>query len=449
MFVARVAQDFRDANSRQRKKLVGMGIRIREVDGSFSLKSILERAKQDLGETMPLVTPILEAVRDNGDRALRELTHKFDKLDIDTFYHPVGEWKGSIPSDLQAALEKAKQNIETFHRAQLPTSLDTIVSGNRLGIRYTPIESVSVYAPGGKALYPSTILMGVLPARIAGVPHIQIVTPPQVGGIPDGLYAAAKIAGADAIITAGGAQGIAAVAYGTKSIPRSEFVIGPGNKFVTAAKIILSGQGRIGIDSPAGPSEVLVIADDSANPNWVAADLLSQAEHGEDSAAILCTDSMEFAKKVSAEIDKALVERPKRREMKTASIQNESWILVFPNLKFCVDFSNQYAPEHLEIQTRNYPELFEGIRHAGSVFLGPYSPVAMGDYISGTNHILPTAGGSRIFSSLGVMTFLKRITYQEINRSSLKELYPHVKVLSEFEGLDEEHGNSVKVRLPE
>lgn len=424
-----------------------MGIRIREVDGSFSLKPILERAKEDLGETLPLVSPILEAVRTRGDEALRELTLKFDKLECESFYHPVSEWKGSVSSELQGALEKAKENIEAFHRAQVPAPLDTIVSGNRLGIRYTPIESVSVYAPGGKALYPSTILMGVLPAKIAGVPHVQIVTPPQKGGIPDGLFAAAKVAGADAIITAGGAQGIAAAAFGTETIPRSEFVIGPGNKFVTAAKIILSGQGRIGIDSPAGPSEVLVIADDSANPNWVAADLLSQAEHGEDSAAILCTDSMEFAKRVSEELDLALLQRPKRKEMKSASIANEGWILVFPDLESCLTFSNEYAPEHLEIQTRNYQELFRGVKHAGSVFLGPYSPVAMGDYISGTNHILPTAGGSRIFSSLGVATFLKRVTYQEVNRASLTELYPHVKVLSEFEGLDEEHGNSVKIRI--
>ncbi|TGJ98529.1 histidinol dehydrogenase [Leptospira langatensis] len=425
-----------------------MGIRIREVDAGFSLESILQRAKQDLNDTLSLVRPILEEVRTRGDEAVRDFTLKFDKLEPSSFYHPVPDWKGTADPELVAALEKAKENISIFHKAQMPSDLDVQVSGNSLGIRYTPIESVTVYAPGGKALYPSTILMGVIPAKIAGVKHIQIVTPPQKEGIPDGLFAAAKIAGADAIVTAGGAQGIAAASYGTKSIPRSEFVIGPGNKFVTAAKILLSGQGVIGIDSPAGPSEVLVIADDSANPNWVAADLLSQAEHGEDSAAILCTDSMGFAKKVAAEIDLALKERPKRADIKKASIENESWILVFPNLDSCVDFSNLYAPEHLEIQTKNYKELFRKIKHAGSVFLGPYSPVAMGDYISGTNHILPTAGGSRIFSSLGVMTFLKRVTYQEVTRDSLEKLYPYVKVLSEFEGLDEEHGNSVKVRLP-
>lgn len=424
-----------------------MSIRIREVGKDFSFEPILQRAKQDLNDTLALVRPILDQVREGGDKAVYELTRKFDGLNPEKLVYPVSEWKGKADSELVAALEKAKENIETFHKAQIPANLDVNVSGNTLGIRYTPIESVTVYAPGGKALYPSTILMGVIPAKIAGVKHIQIVTPPQKEGIPDGLFAAAKIAGADAIVTVGGAQGIAAASYGTETIPRSEFVIGPGNKFVTAAKVLLSGQGVIGIDSPAGPSEVLVIADNFANPNWVAADLLSQAEHGEDSAAILCTDSIEFAEKVSAEIDKALKERPKRETIKRASIENESWILVFSNLEECVNFSNLYAPEHLEIQTRNYRELFKKIRHAGSVFLGPYSPVAMGDYISGTNHILPTAGGSRIFSSLGVLTFLKRVTYQEVTRDSLEKLYPYVKVLSEFEGLDEEHGNSVKVRL--
>ncbi|PJZ70553.1 histidinol dehydrogenase [Leptospira perolatii] len=427
---------------------MGISITIVGEKNQADLSSVLSRAKEDLSDTIPIVKPILEAVRDRGDLAVQEFTKRFDGLEVDRFFYPVSEWKGSVPKDLQAALEKAKENILTFHSAQIPQPVDVTVSGNKLGIRYTPIESVSVYAPGGKALYPSTILMGVLPAKIAGVPHVQIVTPPQKGGLPDGLYAAAKVAGADAIITTGGAQGIGSVAYGTKTIPRSEFIIGPGNKYVTASKIYLNGLGVIGIDSPAGPSEVLVIADDSANPEWVAADLLSQAEHGEDSVAILCTDSKTLADKVALEVEKALNERPKRGEMKRESIEKHGRIFVFSNLESCVAFSNEFAPEHLEIQTKNYKELFQKIKHAGSVFLGPYSPVAMGDYISGTNHILPTAGASRIYSSLGVMTFLKRVTYQEVTQNSLEKLYPHVKVLSEFEGLDEEHGNSVKIRLP-
>lgn len=352
-----------------------------------------------------------------------------------------------IDPKFKTALIKAARNIRNFHKIQIPENKEIIIHGNKLGILHTPVESVSVYAPGGKALYPSTILMGVIPAKLAGVKNIQIVTPPRKGGLPEGLIAAAKIAGADRIVMAGGAQGIAAVSYGTESIPSSEFVVGPGNKFVTAAKVYLSGQGVIGIDSPAGPSEVLIIADDSADPIWVATDLLSQAEHGEDSVAILCTNSISLAQKVKKEVEKALVERPKRGEMKRKSIEDHGRIFVFSNLEECFVFSNLFAPEHLEIQTKSFKKDLKKVKHAGSVFLGNYSPVAMGDYISGTNHILPTAGAARIYSSLGVSTFLKRVTWQEVSKKSLQNLYPHVKVLSEFEGLDEEHGHSVRIRL--
>ncbi|TGK25959.1 histidinol dehydrogenase [Leptospira yasudae] len=410
------------------------------------LDPVLKRAREDLSSTLNLVKPIIEDVQKRGDAALRDYTRKFDGTVPDSFVLELSSLHPKIDSDLENALQKAAENIQAFHKIQIPEDKEITVHGNRLGIRHTPVESVSVYAPGGKALYPSTILMGVIPAKLAGVKNIQIVTPPQQGALPDGLIAAAKIAGADRIILAGGAQGIAAVAYGTETIPASEFVIGPGSKFVTAAKVFLSGQGVIGIDSPAGPSEVLVVADDSANPTWVAADLLSQAEHGEDSVAILCTDSLSLAQKVAEEVEKALHERPKRGEMKRKSIEDHGRIFVFPNLEECFAFSDLFAPEHLEIQTKNYREDLKKINHAGSVFLGNYSPVAMGDYISGTNHILPTAGAARIYSSLGVATFLKRVTWQEVSRDSLKDLYPHVKVLSEFEGLDEEHGTSVKIR---
>lgn len=425
-----------------------MTIQILKVDlkDRDVLDPVLKRAREDLSSTLGLVRPIIEDVEKKGDSALREYTRKFDGDVPDSFVVELEGLRPKIDSDLEAALRKAADNIKAFHQIQIPEDKEILVNGNRLGIRHTPVESVSVYAPGGKALYPSTILMGVIPARLAGVKNVQIVTPPQKGGLPDGLIAAARIAGADRIILAGGAQGIAAVSYGTETISASEFVIGPGSKFVTAAKVYLSGLGVIGIDSPAGPSEVLVIADDSANPVWVAADLLSQAEHGEDSVAILCTDSVSLASSVAAEVDKALAERPKRGEMKRKSIEDHGRIFVFPNLEECFAFSNRFAPEHLEIQTKNFREDLKKIRHAGSVFLGDYSPVAMGDYISGTNHILPTAGAARIYSSLGVGTFLKRVTWQEVSRSSLSELYPHVKVLSEFEGLDEEHGTSVKIR---
>ncbi|WP_061249079.1 histidinol dehydrogenase [Leptospira alstonii] len=425
-----------------------MAIQILQVDlkSRSVLDPVLKRAREDLSSTLALVKPILEDVKHRGDVALREYTRKFDGVVPDSFVVDLSQSNPKIDSSLEIALGKAAENIKAFHQIQIPEDKEILIHGNRLGIRHTPVESVSVYAPGGKALYPSTILMGVIPAKLAGVKNIQIVTPPQQGVLPDGLVAAAKIAGADRIILAGGAQGIAAVSYGTESIPSSEFVIGPGNKFVTAAKVFLSGEGVIGIDSPAGPSEVLIIADDFANPIWVAADLLSQAEHGEDSVAILCTDSLSFAEKVRFEVEKALLERPKRAEIKRKSVEDHGRIFVFPNLEECFAFSDLFAPEHLEIQTKNYKEDLKRIKHAGSVFLGNYSPVAMGDYISGTNHILPTAGAARIYSSLGVATFLKRVTWQEVSKESLRDLYPHVKVLSEFEGLDEEHGTSVKIR---
>jgi histidinol dehydrogenase len=426
-----------------------MAIKIKKISikNKSEYANILKRAKSDLSEAFDIVIPILKDVEKNGDAAIRRYTEKFDNIKLDQFKIDTKDAEVNIPEDWKQALEKAKSNIRQFHSIQLKSKTEINVSGNRLGIKYTPVESVAVYAPGGKALYPSSVLMGAIPAKIAGVKNVSLVTPPsKEGGLNPVLLYAAKIAGVDSIYTIGGAQGIAALAYGTDTVTRSEFIVGPGNRFVTAAKSYLAGVGQIGIESPAGPSEVLIIADNTANPMWVACDMLSQAEHGEDSVAILVTDSEELAKQVDLELKKALLNRPKRKEMKERAIDDNSYILIFPNIEEGIDFSNLYAPEHLEIITKDFEKHFESIVHAGSVFLGPYSPVAMGDYISGTNHVLPTAGGSRIYSSLGVDTFLKRVTYQEIRRESLINLYPFVKTLSEIEGLDEEHGTSVYVR---
>lgn len=427
-----------------------MKIKIQKANISKLLddKTIFTRAKSDLSGAMDVVVPIIKDVEKNGDFALKEYTKKFDGVTLDNFLIKPQEEYIEIEEKIQNAFLKAKENITNFHKTQKRENIESIISGNRLGIKFTPLESVAVYAPGGKALYPSSILMGAIPAKIAGVKQVNLVTPPpKEGGIQSALLYAAKISGIEKIYTIGGAQAIAAVSYGTETVSKSEFVVGPGNRYVTAAKTYLSGIGQIGIESPAGPSEVLVIADDSANAEWVACDLLSQAEHGEDSVAILATNSETLAEKVAKEIETAFTRRTKRLEIKQKAIQDNSMILIFPNIDECIEFSNYYAPEHLEIITRNYNKDFEKVVHAGSVFLGEYSPVAMGDYISGTNHILPTAGGSRIYSSLGVDTFLKRVTYQEINKHSLTELYPHVKEISEIEGLDEEHGTSVKIRI--
>ncbi|TGL37290.1 histidinol dehydrogenase [Leptospira perdikensis] len=406
----------------------------------------LAGAQEDLSSATERILPILEAVKSRGDKALIDYTEKFDGIKLTSITLDPQSIQTNIDPKIKESFLRAKANIEAFHEAQKRESWSKVIDGNRLGVKYTPIPSLSVYAPGGKALYPSSVLMGVIPAKIAGVGNIQLITPPQKDGLPEILIWLSQILGVSRIVTVGGAQGIAATAYGTESVPKSEFVVGPGNAYVAAAKSYLAGQGLIGIDSPAGPSEVCIIADSSANPKWVACDMLSQAEHGEDSSAILLTTDPSFANLVSEELEKAFVERPKRLEMKQNSIYKNSAILVFPNLEDCIWFSNELAPEHLEIQTKENDFVFSKIEHAGSVFLGPYSPVAMGDYISGTNHILPTARGSRIYSSLGVDTFLKRVTFQEVTKESLETLYPFVKLMSELEGLDEEHGTSVKVR---
>ncbi|MCC5813295.1 MAG: histidinol dehydrogenase [Leptospira sp.] len=429
-----------------------MAIRIRKVDlaDSNTYADILERAKDDLSLTMEKAIPIIQSVKLHGDKAVKELTEKFDGISLDKMVWDPSEINtDSIPQELKEAFLKAKENIEAFHKHQVPQSWEEEIAGNKLGIRFTPMNSVTVYAPGGKALYPSSILMGAIPAKLAGVKNIQLATPPQHGGIPPILAYVAKISGIDKIITVGGAQAIAACAYGTETISKSEFIVGPGNPFVAAAKAYLAGSGVIGIESPAGPSEVLVIADDTANPEWVACDLLSQAEHGEDSVAILATNSRKLIEAVAKELELALSTRTKRKDMKQKAIDDNSFLLEFHTIEECIQFSNLYAPEHLEIITKNPREDFQKINSAGSVFLGSYSPVAMGDYISGTNHVLPTAGGASIHSSLGVYHFLKRITYQEITKTSLKSLYPHVKVMSESEGLDEEHGHSVYLRTLE
>jgi histidinol dehydrogenase len=435
--------------STQDLTLVSMGISIQRFrfDDRTSYEEYLTRSKADLSASIEAVIPIIHKVKNEGDSAVLEFTKKFDQISLKKMVWNVDNLpEEKVPESLKESFQIAKNNITEFHKYQLPLSWEKEISGNRLGIKYTPVESVTIYAPGGKALYPSSILMGAIPAKLAGVKNIQIATPPQKDGIPPILSYVAKLVGIDRIVTVGGSQAIAACAYGTESIPKSEFIVGPGNSYVAAAKVHLSGLGVIGIESPAGPSEVVIIADDKANPKWIACDLLSQAEHGEDSIAILLTDSMQLAKSVQKEIDLAFVERTKRLMIKQNAIQKNSVILVADSIQDCIDFSNIYAPEHLEIQTEDYNSVFSKINHAGSVFLGEYSPVAMGDYISGTNHILPTAGGARLFSSLGVDHFLKRITFQEIRKASLEKLYPYVKEMSESEGLDQEHGHSVYLR---
>ncbi|MDX1960997.1 MAG: histidinol dehydrogenase [Leptospiraceae bacterium] len=422
-------------------------IKIITVKSKDSLIPYLSRAKNDLAEAIFQVIPILEDVKKNGDIAVRNYTKKFDGIELKKVSFDPKELVSNLTQEQKQAFEVAKKNITEFHKLQLQDGVEKEISGNRLGFKFTPMERVGVYAPGGKALYPSSVLMGAIPAKLANVKEVHLFTPPgEDGNVPDSLIYAAQISGIDRIHLIGGAQAIAAAGYGTETIPKVDFIVGPGNRYVAAAKAYLSGIGQIGIESIAGPSEVFIIADETANPEWVACDLLSQAEHGEDSVAILACTSQELATNVSNEIEKALRTRTKRKEMKEAAIYNNSAIFIFSNIDECIEFSNEFAPEHLEIITKNFEKDFEKITNAGSVFLGSYSPVAMGDYITGTNHVLPTAGLCKIYSSLGVDNFRKRITYQEVRKDSLKNLYPYVKILSDLEGLDEEHGTSVLVR---
>ena len=352
------------------------------------------------------------------------------------------------------AFELAATNIRQFHEAQKQRGFSSEIAGNTLGVNFVPFDRVALYVPGGKALYPSTVLMGVLPARIAGVQDITLLTPPvpETRRVADVVLAMAHIAGATRVLQAGGAQAIFAAAYGIDAIGLNpvDFIYGPGNIYVSAAKIHVAGENLCGIDSFAGPSEVVIIADDSANARYVAHDLMAQAEHDENAQAILLTTSAELAaateKEITASLDKRS-EDEKRRQITLESIRRNGRVIIVSGLDEAMAISNRYAPEHLEIQTRENDRLLSLVRAAGSVFIGDYAPVAAGDYYSGTNHILPTAGGARFTSGVSVYTFYRRITWQKLTAEGLKRGKDAIAVMSEAEGLFAEHGYSVLTRF--
>ncbi|MBL8022379.1 MAG: histidinol dehydrogenase [Leptospirales bacterium] len=416
----------------------------------------MQRSYAQDEEAFSVARTILARVEAEGTPAVIEYSQQFDKVRLSDVLVSPEEWKAAdtVPAAVRNAFTQAYQNISAFHGLHLESlqNRKTSVAGTELGFKYLPVETAAMYVPGGKASYPSSVLMGLIPAVIAGVKNRLVVTPPDASGsvIPEILFCA-KLAGATEIIKAGGVQGLAAAAFGNRApgltTKPAQVLVGPGNRYVTAAKAILASRGLLRIDMPAGPSEVLVIADHSARPDFVAADLLSQAEHGSDSAAVLCCLSEEFAKKVDLEIERGFAERPARREMKETSIREHSFALVFENIQEAVDFSNEYAPEHLEICTQNPAELAERITSAGSVFLGHYAPVALGDYFSGTNHILPTGQAAHAFSGLGVETFMKRITFQHPTKESLRQALEPIQIMSKVEGLEFEHGHSVEIRF--
>jgi histidinol dehydrogenase len=404
-----------------------------------------EMEKTDLDKT---VRSILNNVRSFGDKAIFDYSLKFDKIVLSEIKISQDDIENSVnlvPEELKVAIGIAKTNIEKFHKLQLIQEKRVdIMPGVTCWRKNIPIEKVGLYVPGGSAPLFSTVLMLAIPAKIAGCSQIVLCTPPDKNGkINPVILYSAWLSGVTEIYKIGGAQAIAAMAYGTKSVPKVYKIFGPGNQYVTKAKEIIQGDG-IAIDMPAGPSEVLVIADGNANPAFVASDLLSQAEHGADSHVIFATDEKEMLEKVSFEIELQIRDLP-RKEIAGMSLKN-SYALLLSTLKECIDFSNMYAPEHLIINTKDPKTVADSVINAGSVFMGKFSCESAGDYGSGTNHTLPTNGYAKSFSGVSTESFLKKITFQEIDKEGLMTLGPVIEIMAEAESLFG-HSNSVKVRL--
>jgi len=419
----------------------------------IDLDNLFNRFGEDFSSIMiDTVVPIVNDIKKNGDKAVAKYTKKFDGIELKEIMatqKEIDSGYSNISKEIIDAFTRAKNNIEEFHnRQKQKNSIYTRENGTTLGIKYDAIENAGIYVPGGKASYPSSVLMGIIPAQIAGTKNITVITPPnKQGNVPDEIAAICKILGVSDIIKSGGAQGISAAGFGTESITKSDIIVGPGNIYVTAAKTYLFSLGVIQIDSMAGPSEVLIIAEEDADPKWVAFDLLSQAEHEEMATAILVTPSMKFAEKVREEINKDIESKIGRHEIKKTAIKNNGLILVTENLHQAIDFSNKYGPEHMEFVVKNPLEYLYKIKNVGSLFLGEYAPVAVGDYFSGTNHILPTGGAARFSSGTSVETFLRRTTFQHLTKNALLESKDTINVMSKLEGFDDKHGGSVNVRF--
>ena len=394
------------------------------------------------------VADIIKLVASNGDSALRQLSLKFDNVDISDFRvsdSEINEAVAKVRPEVAKAIDAAARNIEKFHEAQLmERPIDVEISkGVRCQQRQLPINTVGLYIPGGRAPLFSTVLMLAIPARIAGCRRRILCTPynAERGIAPEIIYAA-KICGVDEIYKVGGAQSIAAMAYGTESIPRVDKIFGPGNRFVTCAKQLVMN--RVAIDMPAGPSEVMVMADQSASPRYVAADLLSQAEHGPDSQAILVTDDLAFAQRVEDEVS-SLATQLSRIDSVAGSL-SQSRLIVLDSRDEMIDFANEYASEHLIISMSDPWDVANEITSAGSVFIGNYSPESAGDYASGTNHTLPTSGWAKAYSGVNIDSFMKKITYQELSKDGLSSLAETIITMADAEGLDA-HALAVKVRI--
>jgi histidinol dehydrogenase len=415
------------------------------------IQQLVQRNVDPANEIRTTVEDVITHVQQNGDSALLDYALKFDKVELEKLYldkAELTEIASSVSDEQKAALKVAYNNIYKFHQAQLKTEdkVETM-PGVTCWRELRPIEKVGLYIPGGSAVLPSTFLMLGIPARIAGCLEIVVCSPPQKNGKVNAFIAyVALLLGIDKIFLAGGSQAIAAMAYGTETIAKVDKIFGPGNQFVTKAKTIIQSTTTTAIDMPAGPSEVLVIADETANPVFVAADLLAQAEHGMDSQSILVCTSKQIADLVLVELDKQLAVLP-RAEIAKVAIEN-SYIVVANTLTEAMQFSNQYAPEHLILATSNWQTITANIINAGSVFLGNLTPESAGDYASGTNHTLPTSSYARAYSGVSVDSFVKKITFQYLTEEGLLNIGRSVEVLAELEGLHA-HKNAVTVRMKE
>ena len=413
-----------------------------------TVEELIKRSQADINSVLTTVSDILNDVRENKDNAVKAYTAKFDKAGLDDLKVSEEEIKKAydeLDDELIKALKSASANIEKFHKAQIPEEWEMeVIPGITAGQIIRPINSVGCYIPGGRAVYPSTILMTVIPAKIAGVDRIIACSPPGPDGkIQAAILVAADLAGVDEIYKCGGAQAIAAMAYGTESIAKVEKIVGPGNIFVTAAKKLVYGD--VDIEFPAGPSEVLILADESAIPEYIAYDFLSQSEHDPNASCFLVTDSERIANESNELIEK-FAKEAKRSEIIAESLEQHGHVILCNTMDEAIDFTNEYAPEHLIISTKDDKAVLDKIKNAGSIFLGKYSPVAAGDYGSGTNHVLPTGGGAKMYSGLSTETFIKKPTVQTLTKEGIKELSKTVLPIAEYEGFYA-HSDSITVRL--
>ncbi len=422
-------------------------------DDGLTLRDIRKITKRDQSESAAIresVEAILQAVQDQGDAAVRELTEKFDGVRLDSFLvapEEIDEATKKVGPEFMAVLQEAADNIRAYHQRQVQqTWMDTFRPGVRLGAKFTPIQRVGVYVPGGTAAYPSTVLMDTIPAHVAGVPSIAVFTPPaKDGSVNPYILAAAHVAGATEIYKVGGAQGIAAAAFGTESIPPVFKIVGPGNAYVAMAKRLVFG--TVGIDMIAGPSEVGILADHDANPVWVAADLLAQAEHDRRAAVFLVTPSAALAHAVEAEVQRQLEELP-RKEIAAASVENHAKVFITKDKDQAVSIMNLIAPEHLEIEFSDAEAYVDKIINAGAIFIGSYTTEPLGDYFAGPNHTLPTMGTAAFSSPLGVYDFVKRSSLLQYNKEAFEAVADKVIRFADVEGL-QAHGLAVRRRIDE